>query len=293
MGKYKTILLRLLYPHIAVVAVLVPLAGALLIYSFAAPEANPVIVYGSYGLSAYALTVLCLRMPEIWRRLKNLRTENPYISRYLSDVHLRLRISLYISVAMNTLYGVMQLLSGFYFHSIWFYALAGYYGLLALMRWFLLKERLQKKRKSSRFMEYLHYRFCGILLLFMNAALAVIVFYMVWQNRGFAYPYIQTIAMAAYTFTSMTMAVTNVIKYRRYHSPVMRAAKDIGLVSALVSMLSLETAMLTAFGQENDPRFRQVMTAATGAAVCITVLAIAVYMIAHSTKQINKMKKEK
>lgn len=293
MEKSKRILFKLLFPHIVVVIVLVPLAGAVLIYALAVPGANLVVAYASYALSAYALAVLCARIPAIVRGLKALKTENRYVSAYLSDVHLRMKISLYSSVSMNTLYGLMQLISGFYFHSVWFYALAGYYGLLALMRYFLLKERVQKKRKSTLFMEYLHYRFCGVLLLLMNVALAVIVFYIVWQNRGFAYHYIQTIAMAVYTFTSLTLAIINVVKYRRYASPVMSAAKDISLVSALVSMLSLETAMLTAFGEANTPQFRQIMTALTGAAVCVAVLAIAVYMIVHSTKKINKIKKER
>lgn len=293
MDKYKKILVKLLFPHAGVVAVLVPLATALLIYALAAPGADPVAAYASYALSAYALTVLCVRAPAIWQGLKALRTNNRYVNAYLADVQLRMRISLYSSVAMNTVYGLMQLISGFYFGSVWFYALAGYYGLLALMRFFLLKERVQRKRKSTLFMEYLHYRFCGILLLFMNAALAVIVFYIVWQNRGFSYHYIQTIAMAAYTFASMTLAVINVVKYRRYESPVMSAAKAISLASALVSMLSLETAMLTAFGENSTPQFRQIMTAATGAAVCTAVLAMAVYMIVHSSKAINKLKKER
>lgn len=126
----------------------------------------------------------------------------------------------------------------------------------------------------------------------MNLTLGVIVFYIVWQNRGFEYHYIHTIAMAAYTFTAMTLAVINVFKYRRYESPLMSAARFISLASALVSILSLETAMLTAFGEPGNDSFRQTMTAITGAAVCLLVLALAIYMIVHSTKEINRLKKE-
>ena len=98
--------------------------------------------------------------------------------------------------------------------------------------------------------------------------------------------------MAAYTFTTMTLAVVNVIKYRRYESPIMSAARVISLASALVSILSLETAMLTAFGEPGNDSFRQIMTAITGSAVCLLVLAMAVYMVIHSTKEINRLKKE-
>ena len=47
-------------------------------------------------------------------------------------------------------------------------------------------------------------------------------------------------------------SVVHVVRYRRYNSPVMSAAKRINLVAALVSMLSLETAMLARFGSRED-----------------------------------------
>lgn len=292
MEQFKRILTKILFPHIAVVVILVPFATAMLIYAFAVEGADPVVVYGSYFLSAYALTILCARSPVIFRKLKTVKTENKYINRYLTDAHLRVEISLYGTVAMNTLYAAMQLVSGFYFRSVWFYALAGYYVLLAVMRFFLLRDTRNSVPGEDQLAEFLRYRFCGILLLLMNVTLAVIVFFIVRQNRGFQYHYIHTIAMAAYTFASMAMAIINVVKYRRYESPLMSAAKAISLASALVSLLSLETAMLTAFGEGDDPVFRQIMTACTGTAVCLFVLAMAIYMIIRSTKEIKQIKKE-
>lgn len=87
---------------------------------------------------------------------------------------------------------------------------------------------------------------------------------------------------------AMINAVRSMIRFRRRGSPVLSAAKVVSLVAALVSVLSLETAMLTQFGSAEDERFRQIMTGATGAAVCATVLAMAAYMIAKSTKQIRR-----
>ena len=290
MERFKKILMALLFPHIAVVIIMVPLAAAGLIYAFAIPGANPYVAYAAYAVSAYALTIVCTRAPAIIRWAKRFKNENKYVQIYLSDRHLRMKISLYNSVTLNTLYAALQFGSGLYYDSIWFYALAGYYILLAIMRFFLLKETLKEKPGENQFMEWLHYRFIGSVLLLMNLSLAVIVFFIVWENRGFEHHYIYTIALATHTFTSMTMAIINVIKYRRYESPVMSAAKVISLASALVSMLSMETAMLNAFGTENGSEFRQLMTALTGAAVCLMILAMAIYMIVHGTKEIKKIK---
>ena len=49
--------------------------------------------------------------------------------------------------------------------------------------------------------------------------------------------------------------------------------------------------MISAFGRE-DQMFRKVMTASTGAAVCAAVLAMAVFMIVHSTGEIRKIKRK-
>jgi len=154
----------------------------------------------------------------------------------------------------------------------------------------LVKET--RKEKTDLFMEHLLYRFCGVLLLLMNLALSVIVTYIVWQNRGFVHHPITTIAMAAYTFFSLTKAIINIVKYRRYRRPVFSASKAVSLAAASVSMLTLETAMLSAFGETNDAAFRQIMTGATGAAVCIFILLLAIGMIQSSTKEIKKIKEE-
>ncbi len=225
------------------------------------------------------------------RKIKVWLEKDRNIKRYLNDPKLRVRLSLFGSVSINILYAAMQLASGIYFHELWFYALAVYYILLIIMRLFLLRDTAKVDVPGeNRLKEFYRYRFCGIMMLVMNQALAVIVFYVVRQNRGFKYHYIQTIGMAAYTFTAMVVAMINVVRYRKYESPLMSAAKAISLVSAVVSLFTLETAMIGAFGQMRNVSARQIMTASTGGAVCIFVLSVAVYMIVHSSREIKKLR---
>ncbi len=290
MERVKKLVQILLFPHIFVVSVLVFLGTVLLLYAFLYDGANPILVYASYFLSAYALTLVCVRVPVIYRKIKQIKQENKYIRLYTSEAGLRVKISLYLSFSVNVLYVLMQLVLGCVNHSVWFYSLAGYYFLLVIMRFFLLKEMKQDRWGTDRFFELLLYRFCGILLLCMNIALAAVVFYIVWQNQGFEHHYIVTIAMATYTFTTLTMAIRNLVRYRKYNSPVMSASKVISLVASLVSMLSLETAMITAFGDGNDALFRRVITGVSGTAICISVLVMAIYMIVSSTKEIKILK---
>ena len=94
--------------------------------------------------------------------------------------------------------------------------------------------------------------------------------------------------MAAYTFTSLTMAIINLVKYKKYNSPVFSASRTIGLAAALVSMLTLESTMLTAFSDGTMTDLTEKMLlGATGGAISIMIVAAAIYMIVESTKRIK------
>ena len=95
--------------------------------------------------------------------------------------------------------------------------------------------------------------------------------------------------VAMYAFYIVITAVRDLVKYRRYKSPVMSASKAIKLAAALVSMLSLETAMLAQFGEESGPQFRQLMTVLTGGGVCLIVLVTAGVMMVKSTRQLKQL----
>ena len=287
MEIFKKIAKALLFPHTAIVFIIVPLAFFLLGYAALFIPEMGTVHYVSYVASAYALTIFCCRIPQIICFFKKVKQENKYVVRYFSDMRLRINISLYISLAINTAYVLLQLGMGLTHRSIWFYSLCVYYLLLAVMRFFLLKYTKTHDVAQNSKLEWLIYRFCGLLLLFMNGALSAIVFYITWQGRTFRHHEITTIALAAYTFFSLTKAIMQVVKFRRYKSPVYSATKAVGLTSALVSMVTLESAMLTSFGEEGQELFNRIMTGATGGVVTVTVLVIAIYMIVNSTKQIK------
>ena len=288
MQGWKRLFKAFLFPHIAVVIILSFLSIVGLIYSFAYEVAQPIIQYISYAFSVYALTTICVRMPKLIKGVNAYRKENRYIVRYQNDTNLRIKLSLYGSGGMNLLYSAFHLMMSFVNHSVWFYSLATYYVLLSVMRGFLLKDA-RKDTELPMVNQWKRYRFCGVLLIVMNLALAAIVFYIVFQNKGLSYHFIHTIAMATYTFTITTVAIVNVIRYRQCEQPIISAVKYVSMAATLVSMLSLETAMLNAFGAESGEDSRQLMTALTGAGVCVIVLVMGIYMVVKSVKEIKKV----
>lgn len=214
------------------------------------------------------------------------------VARYRRDVRFRMTCTLTGSFVMNVLYAAMQLFLGLHADTNWFYCLSAYYALLALLRWMLLSNVRKGHIGGDLLYEYKRYRFCGWVLLVINQALVSIVVLIVRWNRGYSYHEITTIALATYTFYSLTMAIINIVRFRKFNSPILSAGKVLSLTCACVSMLSLETAMISAFGEGDNALFRTVMTSLTGGAVCLLVLAMAMYMIVHATKEMKKIKQE-
>ena len=290
---WKKIGKAILFPHIAIMIILLPIATVLLVGSMVFVGTESVIAIISYVLSAYTLTVWCFRIPHLIKSFKTFKDENKFARRWQDDTRLRVNVSLYGSFAWNALYGIFQLWLGFYHHTFWFYSLGAYYICLAVMRFFLARHTTRYAPGERMQTELVKYRACGIVFLLMNLALALIIFFMVYWNRTFEHHMITTIAMAAYTFTALTTAIVNVIKYRKYKSPVYSASKVISLAAALVSMLTLESTMLTTFSDGTMTATAQKwMLGATGGVISVLIVATAIYMIVVGTKNLKELKTE-
>ena len=284
----------ILLPHIAVMIALVPISAAVLIFSMTSLGSEHPVSYVAYVLSAYTLTVWCIRIPDIVKGVKSFKEENKYVRFWLSNERLRVVTSLCASVAFNTAYAILLLILGIYHSSFWFSSISAYYVLLVLMRLFLVHYAVRKSAGEDMRAELVRYRICGMVFLLMNIALSVILFFMVYFDRSFHHHEITTIALAAYTFTTLVFAIMNTIKYRKYKSPVYSASKAISLAGACVSMLTLESTMMTTFGDGTaDAETRKIMLGVSGAVVSAVIVAMAVYMIAVSTKKLKLIGNEK
>ncbi len=63
------------------------------------------------------------------------------------------------------------------------------------------------------------------------------------------------------------------------------AVKAVNFATAAVSVLSLQTAMLTEFG--GDYHFVKFMNSATGCIVCLLILGTAFYMIVNASRHLR------
>lgn len=289
----KKLCKALLFPHIAIMILLLPLAAVFLVGSMVFLGTESPVAIISYVISAYTLTVWCLKIPYLIKLFKTFKNENKYAVRWQGDARLRVNVSLYGSFGWNALYGLFQLWLGFYHGTFWFCSLGVYYICLAVMRLFLANHTRKFAPGEKMRTELIKYRACGWVFLVMNLALTLIVFFMLYWNRTFDHHMITAIAMAAYTFSAFTAAVVNIVKYKKYNSPVYSAAKAISFAAACVSMLTLTSTMLTAFSDGTmGAAERKLMLGGVGIAVSGVVVAMAIYMIVNGTKKLKLLKTE-
>jgi preprotein translocase subunit SecG len=199
-----------------------------------------------------------------------------------------MKISLYGSLPINLFYAAFKLIAGIYYSSTWFGAEAAFYIILSMVRLMLLRN--VRNDTLNRKQEYQTYRFCGVLLFAMNAALTGVVFQMVHQGRGYEYPGLLIYAAAIYAFFCFTLAIVNTVKYRNLHNPIMSAIKATSLARGLLAMFALQTAMFASFN--DDPRLEQIMNRITGICVCFFIFVIAVFMSVRANKNQKKSDKK-
>jgi len=281
---WKKFGLKILYPHFVIIIFLLPISIVSLVLSLIYLTSTSVLAIISYLLSFYTLLVICMKIPNIIQFYKNFKKKNKFMQRWNSDVHLRINFSLYGSLVWNIAFAIFQLWLGLYHKSFWFYSMFAYYVILAVMRFFLVKHTRKYKANEERVIEVKKSIICGWLLILMNLALLVIIFFMVYWNRTFYHDMITTIAMAAYTFLTFAFAIVNLVKYRKYESPVYSSAKIITLIAGAVSMLTLESTMLTTFGNSDSALTNRILLSLTGVAVIALAITLAIIMIYKGNK---------
>ena len=286
--RCRALLRRALFPGWLVVLLCTAASAALLVAVLGQGllQDSP-IVYFIYSFSAYSLVILCAALQR-WEQYVLLPAVNrqPLVRRYRTDLVFKSHLSLYLSLLLNLLYAVFKLVSGIRYGSVWLITLGIYYLFLLCMRCLLAHYLRRVPVGANLRAEYRRCRACGIVMALMNLALMGVIVLVLQQNRTFHYPGSLIYAMAIYAFCAVASACVNLVKLRRQGSPVLSAAKAISLAAALVSMLSLETAMLTEFGSGDDLT-RQLLTGFTGGAVCLIILLMALVMILKANRQLR------
>lgn len=245
-----------------------------------------ILAYVSFALSAlclaYVVYTIVIFAPRIKRRLVKWLSKSEFMSKMMNTYGFRTAVFTLFSMSINALYVVYMCYMAISGKSIWFGVLTGYYFIIAVMRAMVLRGR----RKSS-FVEdetlykIKVYRDHGILFILLSLALAVAVTEIVINGQVFPHANIVIYALALYAFWKITNAIINLIKAKRQDDMTIRALRNICFADALVSILSLQTALLWEFSSGSGVA---IANALSGSAVCIFTFIMGVFVICRAYK---------
>lgn len=228
----------------------------------------------------------------VQRAVRCVRERYALADRICQDYRYRTVLCTTFSFLVNSFYAVSNGVYGWFWNSPWLGTLAAYYSFLSIMRFGVVRYGWRASEiqadKEVKLGELRIYEKTGILLLLITVVLGGAVVLLVHNEGGKTYPGTLILAAAAYTFYKIIVSAVHMGKARRLQSPLLVAVRNIGYADALVSMLSLQTAMLVSYGNDSGPD-PQWMNGMTGAAVCMMISFIGIYMILSAKRQREKL----
>ena len=211
-----------------------------------------------------------------------------FFKRLKTDTQFRIKHFLVFSIIFNLCYCIFLFVVSGIYYSKWFFVMSLYYTLLSTARIFIFFEI---NPKSSLRKKILIMRACGYFLLLLNLVVSVMIFLLIYTAPYAKYHEIIVITLAAYTFSALTIAIVNIVRYLKKNEYVYSCVKVISLISASVSMLTLTNTMLATFGSENE-LLRSIILPILSGVVAIFIIVCAILMIKKANNDLKVLKNE-
>ena len=240
--------------------------------------------YILYGLSAYSLTALCVKLPAAIRKTRDWMKNHPGVEGLLKNQEMHFKLELYFEQFINFAYGIFKIISGVIVGSAWIGADGIYNFVQALIQLFQI---LRRKKPGTIEKQWRSYWFCGVLILLMHLTLIGIVFQIVNWNRVEESGEIMIIATAAFAFYKFISAFIDLAKDRKHTHPVDSSVRMLELSQSFFFFFSLQAGLLHTFGTGES--WEHWLNLAVGCAVCLLTVAMGVYMIRRANREILKL----
>ena len=273
---------RVLHPPLPVAIPVIIVGFALVTVVLVRGLTKTLLAYASYGISFYACVVLVAALvrwiPVVYSRVVAWVERHDRLVRVRDDKVLRMRLGLDVTCAINAVYGAYMVFVGAAAGSSWYGSLGAYYLVVAVARVILthtVRIGLGAQRHEMRAL-----RACAVLILVLDVVLSSVAVQMIRDSRQVVYEGNLIYIAAIFTFYSMGMAVANMVRARGSDSLTVQAVRALGLCTALVSVLVLQTAMFASFdtgGSRSD--LEVTMNAGTSLVVCATIATVGITML--------------
>ncbi len=252
------------------------------------------VIYGCAAISlAYSVCSFIRVIPKIKRCVLEWFRKRKYVAEFIDNYGLRTIFYALVSFVINTAYVVINGVTAICYFSVFYFCMTAYYLSLGILRGSILycnrkiKIKYADDERSLESAKTNLYMGCGIALFVLEIALIFAVRQIVTDESHAETGMILAIAMAAYTFYKFTLAIVNIFRAKRFCDQAVQCLRNINLVDALVSMLTLEVTLIAATDTGKD---MTVLNGITGGVVCLAAVVLGGVMILQSLKRRKEYK---
>ena len=209
-----------------------------------------------------------------------------FVKTYLHDVNVRNNIYLLRSLISGVLYSAFNMLAAIYYVSRWFFAVAVYYILLVTTRYILYLTSKRHVYDENVSLElYRNCRTVGIVMLFLNIAMATMIVYTTVSLRAQNHSLLITCFLGGYSVSMFIFNIASVLynrKRRLAYSYII--ARIISFCASFMSLFNFVNSL--AFRLEIKENTAKLINAAVGATVIFSVLILCITVICKCNRKI-------
>lgn len=200
---------------------------------------------------------------------------------FIHDAMFRNLLILKIEIASAVMMMLITFLGAVFVQSFYMGVMAAYYLILIQISY-----ALTRGSRYSEQVQWRYYRFSSYVLLLTTPVIMLINGIILSENYTITYPGHMIYAVALFTTISVTSSIVGFFSGRGLVTPVILAKKNCGVVEAGISLILLQSSMITTFG--GDTEFHVLMSGLTGMVVFAMIVLLSAYMIRVGNRNIRR-----
>lgn len=203
----------------------------------------------------------------------------------------RIMFFLVFTTLGNILIALVKLILAFTLPSLWFFINALFMIILSFARFFSIRDysktRIINNKKEIQRIGYHNYLTNGILLIVLGIMYFFVNVYIYYKGTNTTmHPYM-TYLVALIAFWSIGSSIYGIIKYKREHTPIIKAVKLTNFANALTSIMLTQIVLLDTYAID-EAYNSNLMNGFTGMGIGLIIIILGLYMIIGINK-INKI----
>lgn len=191
----------------------------------------------------------------------------------------------------NILVATIKFILSLTLPSLWFFINALFMFILSISRFFsirdyqkirFLKDKFEIKKIGNR-----NYLNNGILLILLGIMYFFVNVYIYYKGTNTTIHEYITYLIALIAFWSIGSAIYGMFKYKREHTPIMKAIKITNFANALTSIMLTQIVLLDTYAN-SDVYNSNLMNGITGMVIGLIIIILGLYMIIGINKKSEK-----